>query len=104
MLGKSQRKAQDARDQRCAVKNRVDEFIKAFYFDKPEDLFQWMKKTKDEFEARHFMSIFETGLVGQSTSSTSYLSGGAGGSSRVVGGGRKEIKQEFDRLVTSFYG
>lgn len=103
-----------------ASKTRADEFIRAFYIDKPNDLWDWMRLKKDDFEAFHFQAIFETGLVGQQLTSSSFLSGvvsltptspdsngGVGGgnsgapSRTLMGGtGRREWRLELDRIVS----
>jgi hypothetical protein len=81
-------------------RSRVDDYIKAFYYDKPQDLWDWMKRKKDDYDQQQFLAILETGLVGQSVShSTSYLSTGSGGS-RLIGG-KKELRQEFDKVMQS---
>jgi hypothetical protein len=84
------------------ARNRVDDYIKAFYYDKPADLWDWMRRKREDFDPHQFAAIFETGLVGQSAGATSYLSTG-NGSTRAIGG-KKELRQEFDRVMTSIFG
>jgi hypothetical protein len=61
------------------ARQRADDFIKAYYFDQPQDLFAWMKKNQGVFDAGHFGALFETGMMESKT--------------------RREFKLEFDRLV-----
>ena len=82
-------------------RQRADDFVKAFYYDKAPDLWDWMKRKKEDFEPHHFLSVLETGLVGQGAGATMYISGGSG--IRAVGG-KAQLRQEFDRLMGSIFG
>jgi hypothetical protein len=93
MLASSQGRAQRAR-------TRVDDFIKAFYYDKPQDLWDWMRRRKDDLEHKHYLSILRTGSVGQRAGQMSYVTDGNG--TRAIGEW-KDLTREFDKIMASLY-
>lgn len=68
------------------AKNRVDDFIKAYYLDKMDDFKRWAVRNKSVYDTFHFAAVFETGLLSQTTPPAP----------------QRDLKQEFDKLIASF--
>ncbi|KAH9261207.1 hypothetical protein BASA81_000911 [Batrachochytrium salamandrivorans] len=66
------------------AKNRVDDFIKAYYLDKMDDFKRWAVRNKSVYDTFHFAAVFETGLLSQTPPQ------------------QRDLKQEFDKLIASF--
>jgi hypothetical protein len=69
---------------RPKYKTRADDFVKAYYLDREEDLLNWIKSKRQDFSVKHFLAILQAGMFGQSNLGKRRL---------------KEVRMEIERIM-----